>query len=609
MSETSVDGANGIKPSKSRLRVDERTSVLIRRFWREWLSHRKGELAVSFLLMTLLAATSGAYSQIVKDSFDALVPPSGAGNSPAAPNLTSLWWVVGLIIVVTNSRSVLLYLQTVATNRTVLRISVDIQRACFAHLLKADYARIARDTPGHLVSRLTNDIGALQTATQALITTSVRDVLMVLASVGWMAYTDWQLTLIVLVVYPIAAIPIMSISERLRKVARRTQEELGDMTSQLIESLSGARLIKTFRLEDYAAGRTNQSFEEIYSLRMKAVRSKGAIDPLLEMLGGFALAGVTVFVGYRISSGLSSVGAFMGFITALILAAQPIRGFGGLVPKLQEGMAALVRVYELLDEPPAIADSPEARPLALSHRTIDFQSVTFAYVEKAAIRDFSLCVPGGSTVALVGRSGAGKTTVLNLVPRLFEPQSGRILIDGQDLRTVTLASLRDSIAIVSQDTTLFNDTVRENIALGRLDASDADIRHAAKSAAALEFIEQLPKGFQTIIGDRGMSLSGGQRQRLALARAILKDAPILLLDEATSALDQQSERLVQDALAEFSRGRTTLVIAHRLSTVQNADLICVMEDGTIMEQGTHSELLARGQVYARLYNTSALDLR
>lgn len=590
-------------PTKS-LQLDERSSTLLRRFWREWLRPRAGELGVAFLLMALLAAATGAYSQIVKESFDAMVPPAGQAAAPT--NYTSLWWVVGFIVIVTNVRSVLLYLQTVATNKTVLRVSVDVQRACFAHMLKADYARIARDTPGHLVSRLTNDVAALQTATQALVTTSVRDVLMVVASVAWMAYTDWQLTLIVLVVYPIAALPIMTISERLRKVAKRTQVELAEMTSQLTESLSGARLIKTFRLEEYAAERTNQSFEEIYKLRMKAVRAKGSIDPLLEILGGLALAGVTAFVGYRISTGVSSIGSFMGFITALILAAQPIRGFGGLMPKLQEGLAALSRIYELLDEPPGIVDAPDAKPLALTARHIAFKGVSFAYDDKAAaIRNLNLTVAGGSTVAFVGRSGAGKTTILNLVPRLFEPQAGQIEIDGQDIRTVTLASLRDAVAIVSQDVTLFNDTVRANIALGRLGASDADIWKAADAAAALEFVEALPARFDTVIGDRGMLLSGGQRQRLALARAILKDAPILLLDEATSALDTHSEQLVQDALARFARGRTTLVIAHRLSTVQNADLICVLEDGVIIEQGTHHDLLALGGAYARLSKTQA----
>ncbi len=566
---------------------------LLRRFWHDWLSKRWREILLSLLLMALLAATTGAYSEIVKLAFNAL------GSGKPAPG--ALTFVIAAIAGMTFVRAIFLYLQTIVTNRTINRVGLDVQRDVYAHLLAADYDRIGRETPGHLVSRLTNDVGAVQGATVALVTSSIRDMLTVMAVVGWMVYTDWGLTLLVLGVYPIAALPILWISERLRKVAKRTQVELADMTSQLTESLSGIRLIKTYRLEAYAEARTNTSFEDINKLRMKAVRAKGAVDPMLEVLAGLALAGVTAFVGYRMSSGVSSVGDFMGFITALMLAAQPIRGFGGLPPKLQEGLAALERMYELLDEHPTIVDAPGARPLAIGKGAIRFDHVTFAYgSDKPAVNDVSLDIKGGTIVALVGASGAGKSTIINLVPRLFDTSAGSISIDGQDVRDVTLVSLRDSIAIVSQDITLFNDTVRANIALGRLDASDADIGAAAKAAAAEEFIAALPLGMDTIIGDRGMRLSGGQRQRLTLARAILRDAPILLLDEATSALDTQSERLVQDALARFSKGRTTLVIAHRLSTVQNADLICVMADGRIIETGRHRELIVKGGAYAAL---------
>ncbi len=573
--------------------------ALLRRFWRDWLAPRRGEIGLSLGLMAMLAATTGAYSELVKLAFNAL------GTDKPAPGALS--FVIFAIAGMTFLRAIFLYLQTVATNRTVNRIGLDLQRAGYAHLLDADFDRIGRETAGHLVSRLTNDINAVQTATLALVTSSIRDTLTVIAVVGWMLYTDWGLTLLVLGVYPIAALPILWISERLRKIAKRTQVELAEMTSQLTESLSGARLIKTYRLEDYAQERTNGSFEQIYKLRMKAVTAKGAVDPMLEVLAGLALAGVTAFVGYRMSSGVSSIGDFMGFITALMLAAQPIRGFGGLPPKLQEGLAAIERMYELLDEKPRIVDQPGAKPLVIGKGALRFDHVTFAYgTEKPAVSDVTLDVPGGATVALVGRSGAGKSTLVNLVPRLFEITAGTITIDGQELRGVTLVSLRDAIAIVSQDITLFNDSVRANIALGKLDASDAAIRAAAKAASAEEFILALPEGFDTVIGDRGMRLSGGQKQRLALARAILRDAPVLLLDEATSALDTESERLVQDALAQFSKGRTTLVIAHRLSTVQNADLICVMDGGHIIETGRHTELLTQDGAYARLVKSQGL---
>jgi subfamily B ATP-binding cassette protein MsbA len=299
----------------------------------------------------------------------------------------------------------------------------------------------------------------------------------------------------------------------------------------------------------------------------------------------------------------------MGFITALLLAAQPIKSLGTVTTTTLEGLAAAERVYELIDEKPSIVDRPGSSPLTVTSGALAFDKVSFSYATAAgrfAVRHFSLTVPGGKTAALVGPSGSGKSTVINLVPRLFDVDAGRILIDGQDVRDVTLASLRDAVAIVSQEVTLFDDTIRANIALGRLGASEEDIVAAAKAAAAHDFILAQPKGYDTTIGDAGLRLSGGQRQRLALARAILKDAPILLLDEATSALDAESERLVQEALARFTRNRTTLVVAHRLATVQRADLICVMGEGGMVEAGTHAELIGRDGIYARLCRSQAL---
>ena len=547
----------------------------------------------ALLLMACLAAVTGGYPMIIKASFDTLMADEG----------TNLLLVLGAIITVTMLRSIFLYLQTVATQRIVTRMSTDIQMHAFTHLINADFARLTRETPGRLLSRLTNDINFLQQAVQASLNTAVRDTLMVIALVASMIYLDPLMSLFVLGVYPIAALPIAMISERLRKVAKRTQHELGDMTSLLSENLSGVRLIKTYRLEDYAAEKVHGSFEQVFSLKMKAVRNRARLDPLLEALGGLAVAGVIAFAYWRIASGISTVGDFMGFITALLMAAQPIRALGNLTGRIQEGMAAAERLYGLLDEKPSIVDAPGAKPLAIDKGGIRFEHVSFAYeqsTDQRAIEDFSLDVRGGTTVALVGRSGAGKTTIINLVPRLFDVTQGRISIDGQDIRSVTLQSLRASIALVSQDVTMFDDTIRANIALGRLDATPEEIVAAAQAAAAHEFILAQPKGYDTMIGASGLRLSGGQRQRIALARAILKDAPILLLDEATSALDTHSEQLVQAALARFTMNRTTLVIAHRLSTVQNADLICVMEDGRIAETGRHNELMAREGSYSQL---------
>ena len=588
------------RPAPKKLTLDEHQRGLLVRFTREWVVPRWRELIGALILTALLAAATGAYPMIIKASFDALMKEQSA----------ALPYVLAGIITVTMLRSLFLYWQTVETNRIVMRMTTDMQKVAFEHLVWSDLARLTRETPGRLVSKLTNDISFVQQAALAALNTAVRDVLSVLALAISMFYLDWVMSLIVLGVYPIAAIPVAALSKRLRRVAKRTQDELGDMTSLLTEKLSSARLIKSFRLENYAGERLNQSFEQVYDLRMKAVRNRARIDPMLEALGGLAVTGVIAFAYWRIASGISTVGDFMGFITALLMAAQPIRALGALSGRINEGLAAAESFYGLIDEAPLIVDAPGAKPLAVTSSTIRFDDVAFAYDEQKgmhAIRHLSLVVPGGKTVALVGRSGAGKSTVLNLVPRLFDVTEGSITIDNQDVRGVTLASLRDAISIVAQDVTLFDDTIGANIALGRLGASQAAIIEAAKAAAAHEFIMEQPDGYATQIGDRGLRLSGGQRQRLALARAILKDAPILLLDEATSALDSESEGLVQAALAKFTKNRTTLVIAHRLSTVQNADLICVMEQGTIVETGTHRGLLADGGTYARLVRSQALS--
>jgi subfamily B ATP-binding cassette protein MsbA len=587
------------RPGFRTLVLDEQAKGTLRRFVADWVVPRWRDIAVAFAFTAGLAATTGGYPLIIKHSFDSLMQ----SDSHVLP------WVLAAIVLVTTARSVFLYLHQVASAQIVMRMTTDLQKAAFAHLIGSDFARLTRETTGHLVSRLTNDLTAIQQATQTSMIAFVRDVLSVISVLIAMLYLDWMLTLIVFALYPLAVLPMSSIGRRLRSVAKRTNAEVGDMTSRLTELLAGARLIKAFSLENYATERLNGNFEQIFRLRMKAVRVRGRTGPALEALAAVVIAGVIAFAYWRIAAGISTVGDFMGFVTALLLASQPIKSLGSVATSALEGLAAAERVYELLDEKPTVTDRPDARPLLVQQGAIVFDDVGFAYATAEgtqAVKSLSLTVPGGKTVALVGRSGAGKSTVINLVARLFDVDAGRIMIDGQDLREVTITSLRQAIAIVSQEVTLFDDTIRANIALGRLDANDEEIVTAAKAAAAHEFIMAQPKGYDTMIGDSGLRLSGGQRQRLALARAILKNAPILLLDEATSALDTESERLVQEALTRFTRNRTTLVIAHRLSTVQRADMICLMDQGRVVEAGAHADLLARDGAYARLCRSQIL---
>ncbi|MEL7042090.1 MAG: ABC transporter ATP-binding protein [Pseudomonadota bacterium] len=512
-----------------------------------------------------------------------------------------VWWAAGGIVALSAGRAISLYLMTVLNNTGVQRALVDIQQIQFDHLIEGDHARLSGDASGGFVSRFINDVNSIRDAGLRFANNFTKSVVTVIGAFAIMLYLDWQLTLILLVVYPIAFWPVIALGERVRKRAKRAQRQVGDVTALLSEGFQSHRIIKAYSLEAYQKHRAKQGFVERSKLFLKVLTDKAAVDPILEVTGGIALAGILGFSAWRIATGDSSLGALLGIIGAIGIAAPELRALGTLNAVAQEGGAAADRVFEIVDASQDVADPPSAEPLATAQGNIAFEDVHFAYPDgTAALTGLSFQVPAGETVAFVGPSGAGKSTLFNLLLRLYDATSGTIRLDGRDIRTLKAADLRRATALVSQDTTLFDDTVAANIALGRLSASQADIVAAAKAAHAHGFVETLTDQYQANVGEMGRSLSGGQRQRVALARAILRDAPILLLDEATSALDAESEAHVQAALAEFTRNRTTLIIAHRLSTVRMADRIIVLEAGRVVESGPHEDLIARDGAYKKL---------
>ncbi|MCX4194866.1 ABC transporter ATP-binding protein/permease [Methylobacterium organophilum] len=568
------------------------TAPLLARLWRTWLYPHRATLAVVLVLIALVGASTGLYPALIKAAFDAFDRKDAA----------AIAYGPLVVIVVTATRGFALYGQTVLTNRVVTRVEADMQSALYGHLIDSDLAQLGRESPAALTQRFTTDFAFIKEALTRISTVLLRDIAMLIGLVAALIWMDPVLTLVAGVTVPFVAGPIGRIGRKLRRVSTSTQEQMGATASLISESLQGARVAKTFAMESYLKGRAAAALDEVRRLKMKAANARGRLDPLLEIGGGIAVAGVLVLVGQRVLAGEKTVGDFTGYVAALLLAAQPARALGNLNAILQEAAAALRRYFDVMDEVPTIREAPDARPLAIAGGGIRFADVHFRYRPDApALEGIDLAVPAGSVTALVGRSGSGKSSLLNLVPRLYDVTGGAVTIDGQDVRTVTLASLRAAVAVVSQEVVLFDDTIAANIGFGRPGATRAEIEAAAAAAAAHTFVTALPEGYDFRVGSGGGRLSGGERQRVALARAFLKDAPILLLDEATSALDSESERLVQEALTRLMSGRTTLVIAHRLSTVREADQIAVMDAGRVIEIGRHDDLLAAGGPYARLH--------
>ena len=550
------------------------TKAIVGRLLREHVRPYVPRMLLAVVLMGLVAAATAAYAWLVQPILDEVFIEKDHGR---------LFAITAAVLAAFAVKGAADYGQTVIMARVSMRIVADVRQRVYESLIRADLAFFHGASTGELIAGCMSNVDLMRDAVANTLTAMAKDILTVAFLVSLMFHRDWALALVAFFVFPLALIPVDRIGRKVRARANRAWAELESVTGFMSETFRGVRHIKAYGQEERETERARDRIDALFLRIFKTMRAKAAVSPIMEMLAGAAVATIIVHGGAQVIAGETTAGAFFSFVTALLLAYQPLKNIARLNTVLQEGLAAAQRVFVLIDVEPGVRDREGATDLKVPRGEIVFDGVGFAYGDAAALDGVAFRVPPGGTAALVGPSGAGKSTVLNLIPRFYDVARGAVRIDGVDVRDATLSSLRRNIALVSQDVALFNDTVAANIAYGRPDATPAEIEAAARDAAAHDFIAELPGGYGAVVGESGVRLSGGQRQRLSIARAILRDAPILLLDEATSALDSESERQVQAALSRLARGRTTLVVAHRLSTVAEADVIHVMNAGTIVE--------------------------
>ena len=553
-----------------------------------------GVFALSILGMLISAATEVALPVAVKPFLDGTFVDKD-------PFLIK--WVPAALVVIFIFRGVGAYIGTYASTWVGNKVVMDLRDIMFRRMLALPLGYFHDNTTGNLISRFTYDVTQVTGAATNVVTVLVKDSVTIVGLLAYLLYLDWKLTLLSLIMVPPIALAVRYFNIRLRNMSRATQQAMGDITQVLQETVECNKVVKIFGGQEYEAKRFADTSNRLRGFSMKQTAAAAANVPIVQVLAALAVAVVVYYATVQAQSHSTTVGSFVSFLAAMLMLTAPLKRLTGVAEHLQRGLAAAESVFALLDEEPEKDEGPVE--LERARGDIRFDKVTFRYprADQPALLGVTVAIRPGETVALVGSSGSGKTTLANMVPRFFHPASGRITIDGHDLESLSLASLRRNIALVSQEVALFNDTIAANIAYGQTaGASREAIERAAQAAHSLDFIRAMPQGFDTLIGENGVRLSGGQRQRLAIARTILKNAPILILDEATSALDSESEKHVQAALERLIQGRTTIVIAHRLSTIEKADRIVVLDKGEVAEVGSHSELIARCGIYARLYS-------
>ena len=554
--------------------------------------------SLAMVCMVAFGATDGALPFLVQKIIDDVF---------TRKDEAALAYLPGAIVAIFVFRGLMNFGQSYFNDYVGLRIINDVRNALNRHFQELSVSFFYRHPTGTLLARVNSDVHLLRFAITDALASFMKDAVSLSALVVVAFLKDWFLASLAFVVFPASVLPIMRMSRKIKRFTRRGQIRTGTLTALLQESIQGNRIVKAFGMEKYEDQRYREENWRLFKQSLRASRIKAIVAPSMEMLASVGIGAVVWYGGWSVINGGRTQGEFMAFMAAMFLMYGPFKGIARTYTAVHQGLAGAERVFEILDEAPEIADKPEAQIARPFSMNIQFHNVSFAYKDTPVLKGVDLMIEAGQRVALVGMSGVGKSTLVDLIPRLYDVRGGRVTIDGIDVRDLTVASLRAQIGIVTQHTFLFNDTIRNNIAYGDPDRRMGDIIDAAKAANAHEFILALPDGYDSVIGEMGMQLSGGQRQRLAIARALLKNAPILILDEATSSLDAESERSVQEALETLMAARTTIVIAHRLSTIRKADRIVVLVDGTVAEQGTHEELLRKSGEYSRLYSIQALE--